>query len=123
MPAFGRIVETTQGRPWDLEGTPSPAPQRLLIGRRGSQGPSVRPDSIAYFEYHMHVIPAGKGLNHPNGKGQAPAFGRIVETTQAREAWGPRGDTQSRSRSPGALDWCAGVTGDVGTARNITQCP
>ena len=95
VPAFGRIVETTQGRPWDLEGTPSPAPQRLLIGRRGSQGPSVRPDSIAYFEYHMHVIPAGKGLNHPNGKGQAPAFGRIVETTQAREAWGPRGDTHS----------------------------
>jgi hypothetical protein len=39
---IGRIVETTQGRPGDLEGTPSPGPQRLLIGARGSQGPSVR---------------------------------------------------------------------------------
>ena len=39
---FGRIVETTQGRPGDLEGTPSPAPQGLLTGVWGSQGPSGR---------------------------------------------------------------------------------
>ena len=41
--AFGRIVETTQGRPWGLEGTPSPGPQGLWTGARGSQGPSGRP--------------------------------------------------------------------------------
>ena len=41
--AFGRIVETTQGRPWDLEGTPSPGLQGLWTGARGSQGPSGRP--------------------------------------------------------------------------------
>ena len=40
---FERIVETTQGRPGDLEGTPSPAPQRLWTGAQGSQGPSVPP--------------------------------------------------------------------------------
>ena len=41
-PAFGRTDETTQGRPGDLEGTPSPAPQRLWTGARGPQGPSGR---------------------------------------------------------------------------------
>ena len=51
--AFGRIVETTQGRPGDLEGTPSPGPQRLWTGARGSQGPSLRPQHEAppLFKY------------------------------------------------------------------------
>ena len=51
----------------------------------------------------------------------ARASVRADRRNDPREAWGPRGDTQSRP--PGALDRCAGVTGAVGTARNITQCP
>ena len=37
-PAFGRIAETTQGRPGDLEGTPSLGPQRLWTGGTGVTG-------------------------------------------------------------------------------------
>ena len=65
-PAFGRIVETTQGRPGDLKGTPSPGPQRLWTGARGSQGSSGRPATRGTPQYHMHVISAGKGLTGHN---------------------------------------------------------
>ena len=61
-PAFGRIVETTQGRPWDLEGTPSPAPQRLWTGARGSQGPSGRPATRGTIPGRVHPTTTGKGL-------------------------------------------------------------
>ena len=61
-PAFGRIVETTQGRPGGLEGTPSPAPQRLLIGARGSQGPSGRPATRGTPPNSVYTTTAGKGL-------------------------------------------------------------
>ena len=62
-PAFRQIVETTQGRPWDLEGTPSPGPQGLWTGARGSQGPSGRPATRGTPPIHVYMSTAGnKGL-------------------------------------------------------------
>jgi hypothetical protein len=46
----------------------------------------------------------------------ARASVRADRRNDPREAWGPRGDTQSRP--PEALDRCAGVTEAVRTARN-----
>ena len=63
-PAFGRIVETTQGRPGDLEGTPSPAPQGLWTGARGSQGSSGRPATRDTVQDGVYNILDGKGLSH-----------------------------------------------------------
>ena len=87
-----------------------------------------------------HTLVSGAQTTLTHGKGQRSpfGFGRIVETTQAREAWSvetSRGDTQSVAlarRSPGlqkrsekqkALDRCTAVTGGVGAARNTRQPP
>ena len=73
-PAFGRIVETTQGRPWDLEGTPSPAPQRLWTGARGSQGPSGRPATRGTIPGHRFYDYSGEGVNSFSQMGSHPSF-------------------------------------------------
>ena len=73
-PAFGRIVETTQGMPWDLEGTPSPAPQRLWTGARGSRKGSGS-DAI---------LGASPTLERPGAAPGAPGFEEDYERALPR---------------------------------------
>ena len=80
-----------------------------------TRGPFGRlPKSLCDFgdrTSHSHTLVGGAQTTLT-----ARASVRADRRNDPREAWGPRGDTQSRP--PGALDRCAGVTGAVGTARN-----
>ena len=52
-----------QGRPWDLEGTPSPGPQGLWADARGSQGPSGRPATRGTIPDHRFYDHDREGVN------------------------------------------------------------
>ena len=82
-----------------------------------SEAPCVT--SVALGDMTPHtLIGRAQSSDHPHGKGQRSGGS---SKRPKREAWGPRGDTQSRP--PEALDRCAGVTGAVGTARNTRHPP
>jgi hypothetical protein len=72
-PAFGRIIETTQGGPGDLEGTPPVPPPRGFSPVRGvSQGPSGRHSARGTPPDSMHTSTAREGLTPPRRRAPPP---------------------------------------------------